>query len=108
MLIVVRKSCYSGYKKCEHYCIEVAAGRGECKCKEYFKLNRDGKSCKGKNYIFKNYLNNIYGYIYPKIKLIVHQECLRKLNNYMCENHKEEQLERNIQERKKKKEKVDK
>ena len=45
--LVVRGSCYSGYKKCEHYCIEVAIGKGQCKCKERFKLSSDGKSCNG-------------------------------------------------------------
>ena len=46
--LVVRGSCYSGYKKCEHHCIEVAVGRGVCKCRERFRLSSDGKSCKGK------------------------------------------------------------
>lgn len=44
---VVRGSCHSSYKKCDHDCVEITIGYGECRCKPFFKLDTDGKSCKG-------------------------------------------------------------
>ena len=49
--LVVRGSCHSGYKKCDHHCIEIIIGQGECRCKPKFKLDNDGRSCKGKTWL---------------------------------------------------------
>ena len=46
--LVVRGSCHTSYKKCDHHCVEVSIGHGECRCKPHFKLDSDGKSCKGR------------------------------------------------------------
>ncbi|CAB4006901.1 signal peptide, CUB and EGF-like domain-containing 2 [Paramuricea clavata] len=72
---VVRGSCYSSYKKCDHHCVEVTVGRGECRCKSQFKLDTDGKSCKAILYRNPCTLNN---------GKVCEHSCLRVPNTVIC------------------------
>lgn len=44
---VVKRSCHSGFVKCEHECHHTNKGRAICRCREGYTLESDGESCAG-------------------------------------------------------------
>ncbi|XP_046851875.1 multiple epidermal growth factor-like domains protein 6 [Xenia sp. Carnegie-2017] len=72
---VVRGSCHSSYKKCDHHCVEISIGYGECQCKPKFMLDSDGRSCKAIIYRNPCTLNN---------GKVCEHSCLKIKNTVIC------------------------